>query len=160
MIKIISTGTKLIVLSILFSFFFINSAEAKVLPQAKGIGQKSNTVARNVAGTGINVFPKLRGDRRALIVNFANLQNAINVSYLLTYKQSLPSSDGKTSTQDEGVMGSLPLGGSSTAASELLFGTCSKNVCRYHTGVKDARLDVTYTSKAGKKYLKRYKIKV
>lgn len=148
---------KLIILLIVFSvFFFTKTAEAKVLPQAKGI-QKS--VAKGVAVTGISVYPKLRGDRRALIVNYANLQNAINVSYLLTYKQSLPSSDGKTSTQDEGAMGSLPIGSSSNTT-ELLFGTCSKNVCRYHTGIKDARLDVTYTSKNGKKYLKRYRIKV
>ena len=139
---------KLIILLVLFSlFFFTNSVEAKVLPQAKGI-QKS--VAKNVTGTGISVFPRLRGDRRALIVSFSNLQNASLVSYLLTYK---------TSTQDEGAMGSLPVGASSNTT-ELLFGTCSKNVCRYHTGIKNAKLEISYTSKAGKKYLKRYRIKV
>lgn len=139
----------LVILSGLLSlFFFTKPAEAKVLPQAKGI-QKS--AAKNVVGTGISVYPQLRSDRRALTLNFTNLQNAISVSYLLTYK---------TSTQDEGAMGSLPLGGSSSSTNELLFGTCSKNVCRYHTGIKDAKLEISYTSKAGKKYLRRYKIKV
>src|SRR3990167_11016406 len=113
------------------------SAEAKVLPQARGSTQKS---------TAISVYPKLRVDRRALIINFSNLQNVLAMSYSLTYK---------TSTQDEGAIGSLPLGGPSTATSELLFGTCSKNVCKYHTGIKDAKLEVSYTSKSGKKYLKR-----
>lgn len=136
---------------LLFSvFLFSADAEAKVLPQAKGIRQKSTAVSKNI-GTSIGVSPYLRGDRRALMVNFSNLQNATAVSYLLTYKQN---------NQDEGAMGSLSLGISSNATNELLFGTCSKNVCRYHTNIRDARLVVTYTTKAGKKYLKRYKIKV
>lgn len=111
------------------------------MPQARGSVQKS----------AFNVSPRLRSDRRALIVNFSNLQNALAVSYSLTYK---------TSTQEEGAIGSLSLGGSASATSELLFGTCSKNVCKYHTGIKDAKLEVSYTTKSGKKYLKRYKIKV
>lgn len=149
MIKNISLGV--VTLFILFSLiFFAQSAEAKVLPQARGSVQKSTSV-KNATGAGINVSPRLRVDRRALIVNFSNLQNALSVSYSLTYK---------TSTQEEGAIGSLPLGGSSSATSELLFGTCSKNVCKYHTGIKDAKLEVTYTTRSGKKYLKRYKIKV
>ena len=126
-------------------FFFTQIAEAKVLPQSK----KSTTVVKQ--STGINVYPKLRADRRALIVNFTNLQNASAVSYFLTYK---------TNIQDEGAMGGLNLSGSSSQTSELLFGTCSKNICRYHTGIRDARLEVSYTTKLGKKYLRKYKIKV
>ncbi len=126
-------------------FIFAKSAEAKVLPQAV-----KSSPAKNTVGTGINVSPRLRVDKRALIVYFSNLQNAKSVSYALTYN---------TSTQPEGAIGSLNLGRSS-ASQELLFGTCSKNVCRYHTGVNNARLEVSYTTKSGKKYLKRYKIKV
>lgn len=149
MIKNISS--RVVVLLILFSFiFFAQSAEAKVLPQARGNVQKPTSV-KSAGGIGINVSPRLRADRRALIVNFSNLQNASAVSYSLIYK---------TSTQDEGAIGSLSLGGSSSSTSELLFGTCSKNVCKYHTGIKDAKLEVSYTSKSGKKYLKRYKIRV
>lgn len=129
-------------------FLFAGTAEAKVLPQARGVVQKSASTAKT---TGIGVFPKLRADKRALIVNFTNLQNASAVSYLLTYK---------TASQDEGAMGSLNLNGSANSTNELLFGTCSKNVCRYHTGIKNARLEVSYTTKNGKKYLKRYKIKI
>lgn len=120
------------------------------MPQAQKNIPKS-TVAKNVKITGIGVSPRLRSDRKALIVNFSNLQNAAAVSYLLTYQ---------TSTQDEGAMGALGLKGSSQDKVELLFGTCSKNVCRYHTGVKDTKLDISYTLKTGKKYLKKYRIKV
>jgi hypothetical protein len=65
-----------------------------------------------------------------------------------------------TQAQNEAAMGGLNLNGSSSQSVELLFGTCSKNVCRYHSGIKDARLEVSYTNLSGKKYLKKYRIKV
>ncbi len=143
---------KLVILLItLFSvFLFVSKVEAKTLPQALKSGQKTTAVRKN-PGAGINVSVKLRADRKAAVVYFSNLQNASSVSYFLTYQ---------TDTQEEGAMGGLKLDGSSTASQELLFGTCSKNVCRYHTGIKNARLEVSYTLKSGKKYLKKYKIKV
>jgi len=127
-------------------FIFAKSVDAKVLPQAT-----KGSPVKNVVGLGINVSPRLRSDRKALTVYFSNLQNAKSVSYALTYN---------TSTQPEGALGSLNLNGLSSTSQELLFGTCSKNVCRYHTGVNNARLEVSYTTQSGKKYLKRYKIKV
>lgn len=138
-----------IFLSLIFisAFLFVNTAEAKLLPQAK-LGVKVSAAAKI---TGIGVSPKLRADRRALVVNFSNLQNATNVSYLLTYK---------TNIQDEGAMGALNLRSGFGQTSELLFGTCSKNICKYHTGIKDMKLEISYTLKSGKKYLKKYKIKV
>lgn len=138
-----------ILLLLVFSLIiFTKNTHAKVLPQAAKSG-KSAVV--KTAGTGISVSPKIRNDRRALTVNFGNLQNAKAVSYSLTYS---------TSTQVEGAMGGLTLGNSSTNTQELLFGTCSKNVCRYHTGITNMKLEVSYTSKTGGKYIKRYKVRV
>lgn len=141
---------KLLALLIVFSFFvFAKGVEAKVLPQAGKSGVKQAGVKSG--GTTIGVYPRLRADRRALIVNFANLQNAKSVSYMLVYK---------TSEQEEAAMGGLNLSGQNSASNELLFATCSKNVCRYHIGINNARLEVSYTSKTGKKYLKKFRIKV
>lgn len=137
-----------LLLSFFAAFTLSENIEAKMLPQAAKSATK--TVAKSSAGTGINITPRLRADRRALIVYFSNLQNAKVVSYLLTYK---------TNGQEEGARGDLSLGKSATSQ-ELLFGTCSKQVCRYHSNIKDARLEVSYTSKSGKKYLKKYKIRV
>lgn len=123
--------------------------EAKVLPQAgKAVVKQS---AAKSGGTTIGVYPKMRADRRAIIVNFSNLQNASNVSYQLIY-----SHDG----QQEGAMGGVTLSGQTSDKAELLFATCSNNICRYHSNIKDARLEVSYTSKTGKKYLKKFKIKI
>lgn len=136
---------------ILFFFFLLPGiGEAKVLPQAKKSTstQRSSKVSTT---TGITVWPKLRSDRKSLTVSFGNLQNATEVSYSLTY-----STDGR----QEGVEGALSLGGSSSASRELLFGTCSKSVCRYHNNISNMKLEVSYASTAGKKYIKRFKIKV
>lgn len=137
-------------LAVLFSLMLVaKNTEAKVLPQAtKAVKQ---TIKKSSSGGGIGVTPRLRSDKKALTVYFSNLQNAKSVSYMLIYN---------TAFQQEGAGGTLTLGNSSNATQELLFGTCSKNVCRYHTGVNNARLEVTYTTKVGKKYLKKYKIKV
>lgn len=131
-------------------FYYTGIAEAKVLPQAIKGGVKP--VAVKSVGTTIGVYPKLRADKRALIVSFTNLQNATSVSYSLVYTQG--------NGQQEGAGGALNLTGQSADKVELLFGTCSSGVCRYHTGIKNARLEVSYTSKTGKKYLKKFKIKI
>lgn len=130
-------------------FIFAGITEAKILPQSAKTSLKQ-TSARST-GTTISVTPKIRADRKALNVNFSNLQNAKSVSYMLIYKQN---------GQEEAAMGALNLTGSASDKAELLFGTCSKNVCRYHSYIKDARFEVSYTSKTGKKYLKKFRIKV
>lgn len=124
---------------------------AKVLPQASKSTGKA--VVRAANGTTIGVTPRLRADRRAVIVNFSNLQNAKSVSYSLVYAQG-------PLGQQEGAGGGLQLNGQTSDKAELLFGTCSAGICRYHTNIKDARLEVSYTSVNGKKYLKKFKIKV
>lgn len=141
---------KKILLSILavifFMIFSVSSSEAKVLPQAT----KSAKQSVSKSSSGITVSPRFRADRRAVVVNFSNLQNAQSVSYTLTYTQK---------GQEEGAIGTLnPT--SSTASQELLFGTCSKNVCRYHSNISNVKLEVLYTLKSGKKYVKRYRLKI
>lgn len=137
---------KLVILFITLILVLPKSVEAKVLPQSAKQGTK---VVRT--GSTISVSAKMRPDRRALNVFFSNLQNAKSVSYMLTYR---------TSEQEEAAMGALNLAGQSSDKAELLFGTCSKNVCRYHTGVKNARLEVSYTLNSGKKYLKKFRVRV
>lgn len=128
-------------------FIFTETIQAKVLPQAAKTGAKTAVVK----SAGIIVSPKLRADRRAIIINFGNLQNAKSVSYALTYN---------TAIQQEGAIGSLNLSGINSASEELLFGTCSKGVCKYHTGIKNAKLEVSYTNLSGKRYLKRFRIRI
>ena len=142
--------TKFLTSVLIASVFLIfnSQVQAKILPQSKGVTGK---IVSKSTGSTIGVYPNLAANRRSVTVNFTNLQNAKSVSYLLIYK---------TSAQEEAAGGALNLKGQSSDKIELLFGTCSSGVCRYHAGVNNARLEVSYTSVNGKKYLKKYKIKV
>lgn len=138
----------LIVFSIfILSIFHENVYALKTLPQSKGV---KKTMPMKTSNTSIAVSPKLRRDRQALNVYFSNLQNAQSVSYMLIYK---------TNGQEEGAGGSVK-SSEGSASRELLFGTCSKNVCRYHPNLSNMSLEVKSQLKSGKNLTKRYKIKI
>lgn len=96
------------------------------------------------------VSAKLRADRKALIVNFSNLQTAASISYELTYL-----SEGIS----QGVAGNITSSSETSTQRELLFGTCSKNVCRYHTGITQMKLVVISSLKSGVKIKKTFRIR-
>src|SRR5437868_2895115 len=122
----------LFLISSFLSLLFVSPAYAKVLPQALAKSGKATSLASS--GITIGVSPRLRSDRKALLVNFTSLQNALAVSYMLTYT-------GNETAQGAG--GSLTLDGSSTASRELLFGTCSTHICTYHDKITNAKFEVT-----------------
>lgn len=139
------------ILGFLFMLIAIspNVVEAKLLPQTK-LG--SAPASKNISSVqSITVFPRLRTDRQALLVTFGNLQNANTVSYTLQYA---------TNGQQEGAIGTITLTGLRTAERELLFGTCSKNICRYHTRISNMKFEVTAELKSGKKVIKRYRVRI
>ncbi len=140
--------TQLLIITLLFASFYAQPIEAaKVLPQVKS-SKKTATTKRSF-GSLVTVTPKLRRDRKALLIYFGGLQNANSVSYLLIYT---------TNGQEEGAGGSVDPSYGNTSSREILFGTCSKNVCRYHANITDMRLEATADLKSGKKLIKRYKI--
>lgn len=147
MIKQLSALT----ISAIILISLVPTAEAKVLPQAGKSSGFAKPIIRST-GTTIGVYPRLRADRKAVIVTFSNLQNAKSVSYSLIYTHG--------AGQQEGAGGGLNLIGQNTDKAELLFGTCSAGVCRYHSNIRDARLEVSYTSANGKKYLKKFRIRI
>ena len=94
---------------------------------------------------------KLRSDRLAAEISLINLSNIQSVSYSLTYSAG---------GVEQGVQGTIDPLGQSAISRELLFGTCSKNVCAYHRNIKNMRLRFTATTKSGKTLVKGYLIKV
>lgn len=139
--------------TILFLFFIIFFTQpeivfAKTLPQAKGTA-KQTTV--RPAGNNVAVSARLRRDRHALNIYFSNVQKATGVSYTLTYQ---------TQGRQEGAGGSIRADEGNSTSRELLFGTCSKNVCTYHSNITNMKLEVTGQLINGKTFTKRFKIKV
>lgn len=137
----------IIVASFLFVLVFSSEAyAAKILPRFKKASGRGGAVA-----SGVFVSPRLRRDRRAINITFGNLRSVQSVSYALIYQ---------TNESQEGASGSIDSSAGNSATRELLFGTCSSGVCRYHTGIKNARLEITSILKNGRKSIRRFRIRV
>lgn len=142
-------------LTVLISSFFLlltiaSPVSAKrLLPHAR---KSSSTSSRAVRSTrGVTAGVRFRGDRRGIVVTFSNLSIAKAINYQLSY-----SVRGTT----QGAGGALSPGSPDPSTRELIFGTCSHGVCRYDSGITNARFTVTTTLKNGLKIVKRFRLKV
>lgn len=124
----------------------VKKSTPKKSTQSKKAPVKAVSGAK-ISGSDIAVAYKVQGGLIAL--TFSNLRNAASLSYTLIYA---------TNGQQEGAMGTVIPKGANTASRTLLFGTCSKNVCRYHTNISDVTLEVSAKLKSGKTVSKTYYI--
>ncbi len=129
-------------------FVFSGVVEAKLLPR---FSRTSKITGQRTILSGLIVSPKLRRDRLALILNLSNLQKVNNVTYTLMYQ---------TNGKDEGVSGTIDSSAGTSVTRELLFGTCSAGVCRYHPNITNMKLEIVSELPNGKQTLKRYRIRV
>lgn len=135
-----------VILISLFCLLFLSPPKI----QAKKKLFSGTGALRGRPSLGVVVRPSLRRDRRALIVNFSGLSKAKSVSYTLTYDAGgIP----------QGVGGTITPTSNSTQRA-LLFGTCSGNVCRYHSNITGMKFIVTSFLKSGKKVIKSFKVKI
>jgi hypothetical protein len=141
---------KLLVLTLTFSllFFSLNIALAarKRPPRKSGSGAPVRTYYTR----GVRASVRFRSDRRGLLINFSGFNNIASVTYSLTYTANgIP----------QGVSGTIT---AETAGEqrELLFGTCSGGVCRYHTNITNAKLLIDSKLYSGTTIRKPYRIKV
>lgn len=116
----------------------VSAAKKRIrIPQARYIGLTYSTA-------------KLRPDRMGIIVNFLNLGSVKNITYILTYLGN---------GVDQGVQGTITPSGEATTSRELLFATCSKNICTWHNNLQNMRLTVTTSTKTGSVSTKIYRVK-
>lgn len=129
----------LLTVTLLFLSFFTASIDAATKkPAAKS--------------SDITVSASVKKNKTAVIATFGNLHNAKSVSFTLIYS---------TNGRQEGAGGSIkPKKGQKTVSRELLLGTCSKNVCRYHKNLKNMKLEVITTLTSGKQSTKKIPIKI
>lgn len=124
----------------------------EVLAAKKRVSRGGTTAPSQKTRTqGVQSSVRLKADRRGLLLKLSGFNNITSVSYQITY-----TSNGVP----QGVMGTVQPPFAGTEQRELLFGTCSGNVCRYHTNIRDARLVVTSKLKSGSTIRKPYRIKV
>lgn len=123
-----------------------DAVEAKrVLPQSAPRPAAGSSTARGVTAT-----VKFKPDRRGITVTFKNLSIAADVTYSLTYVAG---------GIEQGVDGAVNIALGSVSK-DLIFGTCSAGVCRYDTGIVNARFTVTTMLRNGKRIVKIFRLKV
>ncbi|MCX6725946.1 MAG: hypothetical protein NT052_01350 [Candidatus Shapirobacteria bacterium] len=110
----------------------------------------STGVSRTVSGR-VTSSVRFKSGRNGIIISLSGLSNAESVSYELTYN---------TNGITQGAMGTISNITNSTDSRELLFGTCSGGVCRYHTNITNAKLIITSKLKSGTTTRKSYRLKV
>jgi hypothetical protein len=94
---------------------------------------------------------KFNGGRNGLVIYFSGLTNAKSVTYTLSYESNGIS---------QGAMGTISNITTATDSRELLFGTCSGGVCRYHQNISNAKLVITSKLKSGLTTRKTYRIRI
>ena len=83
-------------------------------------------------------------------MSFGNFSGIESVSYSFTYT---------TNGLTQGAGGTITSSNNPTSVRELLFGTCSGGVCRYHHNLSQAKLLLTAKFSNGRTASKSYKIK-
>ena len=139
---------------ILRLFFLIIITLVFVCPPAEAARLLPRSVSgarSNLSGGGFYVSPRLRADRKALYIYIGGLSQVCSLTYTLYYQ---------TDGIDEGVSGSVDSSSGNAITRELLFGTCSSGVCRYHSNITGMKLEVVTEYPNGKKILRRFRIRV
>lgn len=125
----------------------VSSVSAKkLLPFLK----KATGVATSTS-SGVVSSVKFRGDRLGIIVTFGSLQSAYKVDYFLSYQVR-----GIT----QGASGSITDTAIGSATRDIIFGSCSKGVCRYDSGISNAKFVITIYLNNGRKIVRSYKLNV
>ena len=108
---------------------------ALLTPTVALAAQRTTTVWTSSDATGINVIPYVRVDKKALFVDFDHFTSDMdyiyyNLNYLNKGTNVKGGVEGSFITNPLAIYGNF--GGFDYARRELVFGTCSKNVCTYN----------------------------
>ena len=132
-----------ILLPTIFGLIPAKTEAAKNFVSKKKAGAK--TITRSIPAV-----VRYRPDRLAILLSFANFNGIESVAYSFTYD---------TNGIPQGAGGVVTTNNNPTQVRELLFGTCSTNVCTYHYNLSKARLVLTAKYTNGKTAGKAYRIK-
>jgi len=118
--------------------------------KTRALRGSSGTRVYSTAGR-VGSSVKFNSSRTGLVISFSGLTNATSVNYSLSYNANgIP----------QGAMGTITNQEVSVDTRELLFGTCSGGVCRYHTNITNAKLVITSKLKSGYTTRKTYRIRI
>lgn len=144
---------KLVLGLVIAGLFFLSFKPALAAKRRPPRGsRRTQPTRRRTSGfsKGAQAKVSFRSDRRALLLSFANFGQAVSVTYSLTYTSNgIPQGVRSTITPE-----------TAGGTRELLFGTCSHGVCRYHHNITNARLIIDSKLGSGVIIRKPYRIRV
>jgi hypothetical protein len=129
-------------LTVFLSFSKDVYALKKFVPKSTG----TKTVTRGSIAAKVAYRP----DKRGVLLTLSNFANLNSVDYILSYDSA---------GLQQGVGGKITSDNNPLQTRELLFGTCSGGVCKYHQNMQNARLNLTASLKNGTLVRKSYRIK-
>lgn len=138
---------KIIIFLLLSTFLYLNLSNP-VLAAKKRV-RKPKIAIKSSVSKGVKTSVRLRPDHLGLLMNFSSFDNLKSGRYELIYTGN---------GIQQGAGGSIILGDSDTK--EILFASCSKNVCTWHENIQNMRLSIVSSLKDGTTVLKPYRIKV
>ncbi len=142
---------KLIVFLLIFVFLSFPETALALKVRTKRGGSSSSGGGSYLLSNRVGYSVRFNPNRTGLIISFSALTNANSVNYSLSYNANgIP----------QGAMGTITSPQVSTDTREILFGTCSGGVCRYHTNITNAKLVITSKLKSGYTTRKTYRIRI
>lgn len=135
---------------LLSSFLLFTYASTHVYAAKKFVKKTASAPVKTSLSSSVPSVVKFRPDRLGILLSFSSFRSLDSITYSFTYT---------TNGIAQGAGGTITANNNPTAVRELLFGTCSTGVCRYHDNITNARLTLTAKFSNGKKITKIYTIK-
>ncbi len=147
----IAVGVVLLVVLGLGGYFLIGS---KSSPKPE-IEESSELVVQKLEAKEIGLTLEATPDKKKIKFTIDKAQDIKSIEYELVYEADSTAqekSEGGEATVQRGITGSADIksGETSYTSEDLDLGSCSKNVCRYDTGVSSVAITLKIT-KAGNK---------
>ena len=149
---LIAIGVVVAVLLALGAFYFVanqNTAEPEE--------QASETMVKTISPEEIGLTMELTPDKKKVMFKIAKAEGIESIEYELVYEADSTAqekSEGGEDRVQRGITGEADVesGASSYESEELDLGSCSRNVCRYDTGVSTVDITLKLTKSDGNIY--------
>jgi len=141
-----------VVVLLLISGFLIFGGKAKAKPQTVTQDQ----TVQKISAADLGLTMEAKPDKKAVKIKIEKVSDIKSIEYEVTYEADSTAqeiSEGGDARVQRGITGDATIDSSKAYESDwLVLGSCSKNVCRYDTGIKSVNLTLKIVKKEGKIY--------
>lgn len=151
--NLIAIGVVVFVIVGLLGYYFLSN-NTKVEPEQK---QSSEAVVETIKPEDIGFSIEATPDKKKVKFSITKAQGIKAIEYQITYEADSTAqekSEGGEPRVQRGITGevAVPAGKSSFESEDLDLGSCSRNVCRYDTGVNEIEITLKISKSDNKIY--------